>query len=207
MAVSRAKKAEVARRRRAVSDLYIQGHSQVAIAEQLGVSQPTVSTDLQCIRRQWRESAIRDLDALRERELRKLDAVELEAWKAWQRSQRPSQAAVMTTDGTNQKTQKKVAEQVGDVRFLDQIQKCVAGRRSLLGLDAPVKVAPTSPDGDEPYLSFVMSELMRLSENAKAGPQVIDAMFIEEASQIPGQTLLCGETVESAQPSSEVDAA
>lgn len=173
------------RRRRLVSDLYIQGHSQLAIAEQLGISQPTVSTDLKAIQKQWRDAAVRDFDGQRERELRKLDALELEAWKAWQRSQKPSQEAVITSDGTTQKTQKKVAEQFGDPRFLEQISKCIASRRALLGLDAPVKVAPTSPDGEEAYHSHVMAELMRLSERAQVGPQVIDAAFIEIAAQPP----------------------
>jgi len=185
MPVSGAKKAEMARRRRAIGDLYVQGHSQLAIAEQLGISQPTVSTDLQVIHKQWRESSIRDFDTLRERELRKLDALELEAWKAWQRSQKPSQEAVVTSDGTTQKTQKRVAEQVGDVRFLEQISKCIAARRELLGLDAPTKVAPTSPDGTQSYASHVMSELMRLAEQSTVGPIVIDGDAIECESQRP----------------------
>lgn len=183
MPVSRAKKTEIVRRRRTVGDLYIKGYSQIAIAEEIGVSQPTVSSDLQAIHRQWRNSAIRDFDSLRERELRKLDALELEAWKAWQRSQKPSQEAVITTDGTHQKTQKRVAEQVGDVRFLEQISKCIASRRALLGLDAPTKVAATSPDGEEAYHTHVMAKLMKLAEQSRVGPEVIDAAFIEEATQ------------------------
>lgn len=183
MPISRAKKAEVARRRRVVSELYIQGHSQMAIAEQVGVSQPTVSTDLKTIQQQWRESAIRDLDSLREKELRKLDAVELEAWKAWQRSQKPAQEATVCTDGSTQKTVKKVAEQTGDPRFLDQISKCIASRRALLGLDAPTKIAPTSPDGEEAYHSHVMAQLMRLAEQSTIGPIVIDGDFIARESQ------------------------
>jgi len=185
MPVSRAKKAEMVRRRRAVGDLFVQGHSQIAIADQLGISQPTVSTDLKAIQKQWREAAVRDFDEQRERELRKLDALELESWKAWQRSQKPSQEAILTTDGTSQRTQKKVAEQVGDVRFLEQISKCIAARRALLGLDAPTKVAPTSPDGSEAYHCHVMSELMRLAEQSSVGPVVIDAEAIERESQLP----------------------
>jgi transposase len=183
MPISRAKKAEMVRRRSAAGDLCTRGYSQVAIAEELGVSQSTVCTDLQIIHKQWRESAIRDFDSLRERELRKLDALEFEAWKAWQRSQKPSQEAVVTTDGTTQRTQKKVAEQVGDVRFLEQVSKCIASRRALLGLDAPTKIAPTSPDGEQAYHAHVMAELMRLAEHSLAGPEVIDCTFIEGAAQ------------------------
>jgi hypothetical protein len=91
----------------------------------------------------------------------------------------------MSTDGTTQKTQKKVAEQVGDVRFLEQIQKCIASRRALLGLDAPTRIAPTSPDGKEAYHSHVMAELMKLAEQMTIGPDVIDGVFIEREIQQP----------------------
>jgi predicted transcriptional regulator len=175
----------LARRRAAVADLYIQGCYQADIAQQLGVSQPTVSNDIKAIQKEWRASAIRDFDILRERELQKLDRLEREAWEAWERSQKPAQEATMSTDGTAQKTVKKVSEQSGDARYLEVVHKCIASRRALLGIDAPVKVAPTSPDGEQAYHSFVMAELMRLSEQAKAGPEVIDAAFIERASQSP----------------------
>lgn len=89
----------ITRRREVVADSYIQGRTQAEIARYLGVSQPTVSTDLKAIQKQWRESAIRDFDLLRERELQKLDRVEREAWAAWERSQDPAQQSVVCTYG------------------------------------------------------------------------------------------------------------
>jgi len=171
----------IERRRATVADLYIQGWLQAEIAQHVGVTQSTVSTDLKSIQGQWRASAVRDFDILRERELRKLDRLEREAWAAWDRSQKPSQEAVISSDGSTQRTQKKVAEQVGDVRFLEQIQKCIASRRALLGLDAPTRIAPTSPDGTEPYHSFVMAELMKLAEQTKSGIEVIDGILVDQA--------------------------
>lgn len=172
------KAAELRRRRATVSDLYIQGYPQIKIAEQLGISQTTVCHDLKRVQKQWVESGIRNFDVLRERELKKIERVEHEAWLAWQRSQKAAQSATMTTTGSEQKTQKKVEDQVGDPRFLEQVLKCGAARRALLGLDQPTKIAPTSPDGEEAYHSHVMSELMRLAEQSKDGPEVIDADFI-----------------------------
>ena len=176
----RTKKAttSITRRREAVADAYIQGRTQAAIARDLGISQPTVSTDLKAIQTQWRESAIRDFDLLRERELQKLDRVEREAWEAWERSQKPSQQSVVSTSGDGQRTQNTVKDQSGDPRFLEAVHKCIAGRRALLGLDAPTRIAPTSPDGEQAYHARVMSELMRLAEQSKNGPEVIDAAYI-----------------------------
>src|SRR4051812_36084473 len=90
-------------RRRQVIDLYLQGWSQPAIAEHLKVGQTTVSLDLRIIQKQWRESAIRDFDQLRARELAKIDFLEREAWAAWQRSQKPAQSAVVNGEGTGQR--------------------------------------------------------------------------------------------------------
>ena len=164
----------IARRRESVADLYVQGLTQSQIANQLSMSQSNVCKDIKAVQRQWRDSSIRDFDTLRERELKKIDRLEVEAWNAWQRSQKPSQEATISTDGSTQKTVKKVAEQTGDPRFLDQISKCIASRRALLGLDAPTKIAPTSPDGEEAYHSHVMAQLMRLAEQSTIGPIVID---------------------------------
>jgi predicted transcriptional regulator len=172
----------LARRRAAVADLYIQGCYQADIAQQLGVSQPTVSNDIKAIQKEWRASAIRDFDILRERELQKLDRLEREAWEAWERSQKPSQEATMSTDGSTQKTVKKVSEQSGDARYLEVVHKCIASRRALLGIDAPVRIAPTSPDGKEAYHTHVMAQLMKLAEQSSVGPVVIDSTFIDRAT-------------------------
>ena len=88
--------AQIARRRQQVAELYVKGWFQTAIAEELGVSQTTVCHDLKAIRKQWRESSIRDFDAARERELCKLDLLEREAWAAWQRSQEPAESTKVT---------------------------------------------------------------------------------------------------------------
>jgi predicted transcriptional regulator len=172
----------IQRRRATVADLYIQGWLQAEIAHHVGVTQSTVSTDIKTIQGQWRASAIRDFDILRERELRKLDRLEREAWAAWERSQKPAQEALISTNGSDQKTVKKVAEQTGDPRFLEQVHKCILSRRALLGLDAPTRIAPTSPDGKEAYHSYVMSELMKLAEQMTVGPEVIDVDVIEAHS-------------------------
>jgi DNA-binding NarL/FixJ family response regulator len=47
----------VLRRRLRVAELATQGRTQVEIADELGVSQPTISADLNEIRAQWREAA------------------------------------------------------------------------------------------------------------------------------------------------------
>ena len=143
------KRFAVHQRRQQVSELYLQGASQTDIAEQLGIAQSTVCEDLKRICRKWQEAALRDFAELRSRELQKLDLVEREAWAGWQRSQKPSQSAVLTGEGGAQHSRKTLKNQVGDPRFLEQVNKCILQRRALLGLDMPPVIASAEdrPDG------------------------------------------------------------
>jgi DNA-binding CsgD family transcriptional regulator len=135
------------KRRHEVAELYLQGWSQLAIAEKLGVTQSTVSHDLEKVQAEWRASGIRNFDLIREVELRKLDRIEREGWAAWERSQKPTQSAVVTDQGggSGQRTRKSLKNQIGDPRFLELVNKCIAQRRTLLGLDAPLQVADVTP--------------------------------------------------------------
>ncbi len=129
----------VLERRQRIANLYVQGWAQSAIALEIGASQPTISDDLKEIRKQWRESAVRDFDMAVTLELQKLDRLEREAWAAWERSQKPAQSAVISGDAAsanaNTKTRRATKQQHGDARFLEVVHKCIAQRRALLGLD------------------------------------------------------------------------
>jgi len=116
MPVKRNKQLAILKRRRDVADLYLQGWTQTAIAEEMRVGQPTVCDDLKRIRAEWRESAVRDFDEARQLELMKLDRIERESWSAWDQSKKPAQSAVVTGDGTGQKTRKSMKNQHGDHR-------------------------------------------------------------------------------------------
>ena len=144
MSASKNQRLAVAQRRLQVSELYLQGWSQTAIAAQVKVTQSTVSEDIGVIHDQWRTSGIRNFDLAREIELRKLDRLEREAWAAWERSQQPAVPAV-AADGSGDTTRQSRQNQVGEARFLDQVNKCIAQRRTLLGLDAPLQVADVTP--------------------------------------------------------------
>jgi hypothetical protein len=141
-------KLEMLHRRQKVADLYLQGLAQAAIAQQLEMSQTSVARDLSKIERSWRESAIRDFDAAKERELQRLALIEKNAWEGWKRSCQPIQTA--TVDGQaadSQKAKRTVKHQNGQPRFLELVLECIDKRAKLLGLDAPLKIVPTTADG------------------------------------------------------------
>jgi hypothetical protein len=173
------------KRRLLVAELYIKGWTQAAIAQQIGTKQPTISNDLRAIRKMWRQSQIRDFDEAVARELEKIDRVEREAWEAWERTKQPHESTVVTDGQGGKRAQKRVKNQYGDPRYLEQVHKSIAARRALLGLDAPTRIAPTTPDGEQTYHAGVMVELMRLAEHSTGGPDVIDTEFIERHLAAP----------------------
>ena len=127
-------------RRKSIAELALKGWTQAAIAEQLGVSQATVSLDLQHIIEEWKDAGLKYVEHARGIELVRLQRIEREAWGGWERSQKPTQTAVMDGDaGANPnsgKARRTIKNQTGDPRFLDLILRSSAQRRSLLGLDA-----------------------------------------------------------------------
>lgn len=61
--------------------------------------------------------------------------------------------------------QMALARQVnaGDTTAIDKTLKIMERRARLLGLDAPTKVAPTTPDGENPYEAMSREELREIA--------------------------------------------
>ena len=145
-------KIQVQKDRAEIASLYIQGCTQVKIAEKLGVTHQQISYDLQVIQREWQNKTTLALDAYKARELAKLDHAECRYWEAWgARSIEEFRARTIKAKGikADQKIQAKPeqAEQTiytenrcGDPRFLDGVLKCIERRCKLLGLDAPARI-------------------------------------------------------------------
>jgi predicted transcriptional regulator len=180
--------AATARRREQVADLYVRGFSQSAIAAQLNVTQGTVSRDLKQIEGQWRASGIRKFDIAREVELQKLDRLEREAWAAWERSQKPTQSAVVTEAGTSQQTRKSMRHQYGDPRFLDQVNKCICQRRALLGLDAPLQINDVTPQTTAETVEQRRARLQKIFEAASLALAVSSAPLALPAPSDDGRS-------------------
>lgn len=138
--------AELMQRRARVAELYLQCHSMAAIGKMLSVSSRTVYIDICWAREQWRTRAADAIETLKQRELAKIDVIEVEAWRGWERSCKPEITKVEKTGNRpgdqggpfdEQAVTKK--GQAGDPRFLQIIDGCIESRRKILGLDAPAK--------------------------------------------------------------------
>lgn len=152
-------KLERERDRRLIAELYLTGHNQFDIRDQLNaredvaytICQQQVGYDLKVIRGRWARSGIRDFDAARAQELAKIDRLESEYWEAWER--------VVPDDRTAP-------------QYLSGVMSCIDRRCKLLGLDAPTKIAPTDPSGENPYMGLSDDDLRRalLEAATRAAP-------------------------------------
>jgi hypothetical protein len=197
--VARQDKKQVDERRQLVAEWTLKGWTQQAIARRLGVSQPVVSRDLRVIREQWRKSTLRNFDEARGQQLQKLLLVETEAWAAWQRSQDPVKSASLTDAKGAKQSRTSLKHTCGDPRFLEQVNKCIAQRCLLLGLQpvaAPQEKhndASVSIEVEREWLAGLVVELGERERVAQARAKTDDGQpggpggRIEPGEVAPGQ--------------------
>jgi len=156
-----ARTATVQRRTR-VAQMYLSGVTQDAIARGVGVSQMTVSNDLAALREEWKEQALGAFDERLATELRRIDKVEEEAWKGWERSCKDQ---VVTTNRTDTVPIRSVEED-------DPIDDTVSGRR-----DERVRAKMTTPVGTKATMM-----VLRATEEKQRKGQVGDPRFLDKVA-------------------------
>ena len=121
----------VFQRRLRVAELAAQGRTQLEIALELGVSQPTICADLNEIHAQWRQAAAAETADRIAREIAMIEQVRRAAWQGWARSQQDQERKrVKTTATPDQDSGVKVERtkerrtQSGDSKMLQTALKC-----------------------------------------------------------------------------------
>ncbi|MCK7458487.1 hypothetical protein [Idiomarina aminovorans] len=154
MAATKRTPDQVMRDQASIAEMYLKGFRMYEIADARGLSMNQVKYDLREVRKRWRQSSVRDFDAHREEQLARLDLMEASLWREWERSCGSPEAEELEkgkkSDGP---------PQTGDPRYMTVMLNIIERRSKLLGLDAPTKLAPTNPDGDEPYKQIAPDEI------------------------------------------------
>ena len=139
--------AQLARDRRKIADLYLKGWIQADIADEIGMSQATVSNDIAALHRDWLALALVDFNEAKAQELAKIDRLEREYWAAWERSCEDAETitekarASRGSDKPDSVEKTKQAKgQAGDPRFLAGVQWCIEQRCKILGIEAPKRI-------------------------------------------------------------------
>lgn len=135
----------VAERRHQIAALYLKGWAQFKIAEHVGVTQACVSKDLKVLSTKWKESAMVDINDIKQRELAKIDHLEHEAWEAWEKSKQDTKETTRKAKKAGEKTTykeqtDKEVVRLGNPQFFATIQWCINKRCEIFGVDAPKQV-------------------------------------------------------------------
>lgn len=154
----------IALRRVEVATCFLRGMPRAKIAERVAVSVSTVTSDLRAIRSEWlAASRSRDRGSDQETELRKLDNLEREAWEAWQRSQLPQETSKISGAGSDLKearrAEKTSRSQVGAVKFLEIVARCIDRRCAIL------KIPATSADYQFVVQTVDIRQALLMDEN------------------------------------------
>ncbi len=168
----------ISERRGRVVELYLQGRTQGEIAVELKVDRTTLWRDLEVVRQEWLADRIKGYDRLKQIELQRIDRVEAAAWEGYERSCEDAVTVKETISGKSDdsgSTETTTKGQAGNPSFLQIIIGCSRERRTLLGLDAPTKVAPTTPEGDEPYSLTIVEAEKKLKDLTTEQLQTIAA--------------------------------
>jgi hypothetical protein len=146
---------QVQQRRTTVARLYLQQRSQAEIASAVGVNQGTVSRDLKAIQAEWQQQRLDDFARGKLRELARIDQLEREYWAAWARScedrEQTLQEKSTTPTGDRLKAGTRTEVRDGNPEFLRGVERCIELRCKITGTFAAVKIAPTTPDGQEEW--------------------------------------------------------
>lgn len=131
-------------------ELWLKGWTLRAIATQVGISEGQVRYDLRQVEQEWRAKAVYDFDLIRQRELRRIDLLEAEAWAAWEKSKGPREItttrqskkvlAPVEMTSTTTAASKRNEQRDPDARYMAVIQWCISERAKLLGLYAPTEM-------------------------------------------------------------------
>ncbi len=128
-------KFEINQRRAEVAKMYLMGMYQSEIAKKVGVTQSQISQDLKMLNKAWIAGAQDDISEAKAREVAKLDLIEAEAWDAWVRSKEKTVKRSAEKKGERKTLEKlEETENVGDPRYLAQVERCVQGRCQLMGM-------------------------------------------------------------------------
>lgn len=124
---------------------YLRGATIKEIAQTESVTRKSIDKDLEFARKIWRERNVSAATQYFDEQLERINQVELEAWRGWERSVEQAvqrslevKSGGVTSDGApapDERKKKTVrANQAGDPRFLEIIRKCIDDRLKMLKL-------------------------------------------------------------------------
>jgi hypothetical protein len=153
-----------------IAELTLQHVKQTVIAQQLNLSQQTISRDLQEVKRRWLQKATVSFDEHVAHEIAKLEILEREYWAGWKRSQQPRKLVTVRekTDATPGEKEAREGMRDGNPRFLEGVLFVMERKARLLGLDKPARINGTIQTFDLTKLSDEQLERIANGESIES---------------------------------------
>lgn len=150
---------EIALDRVLVMRLLLKGWTQAEIAQQFKLSEATISRIVKSVEEEWKAAPIRDMTAIRAQLEATHRLVIAEAFEEFEKSSgrhvktKVKKKAGGGDDADEPTTESEVQTEdvTGDPRYLKIVTDNLEAIAKLAGANAPVKVAPTNPEGTQPY--------------------------------------------------------
>lgn len=190
-----------------IAHWHAQKQTQFWMAEKLGLSQGQISYDLKIVRQAWRQMFLRDYDDHMAGIIATIDAVEAEAWRAWELSLQSQERTVMQSmmgdDGKTPVPVGHTSERVpgtGDPVWPGIVLECVKLRLDIIWRGAPGSKVPnaivagyvtaTTPDRWSRVADDLGELFKHMANRAVAGDpvmgEIIDVTPDVETSASPG---------------------
>lgn len=150
--------------------LRCQGWTTYRIAAEIGITQSAVWKMLRRVEQRVLAGLKDSVVRMKATQTAQLENLLDEALQAWEKSKEPAQSVTkrtVTGQGDNPTVEETVTQQMkgqcGNPTFLAEARDVLADLRKVWGIDAPTKVAPTTPDGAEAWhIEFTKDEQLQL---------------------------------------------
>lgn len=188
----------IAERRLKIAEMYMRERNedgslmtQEDIARKLGCDASMVSRHLKKLRALWGERAVKLFGEVVGERLMELEAVKREAWCAWHDSKKQHERTRTAQEQSGRQVTKLRAEVMkeagsGDASYLNTVIAAIKEQNELQGIYPPRKIAPTNPEGTEPWAGFVAQQQAVIVAGLIDAMQQEDTCASTSASTIDG---------------------
>ena len=167
----------------------------------------TLGDDVLYMRGQWKAEAQKSIDIVMQEEIAKLDALEDEAWVAWERSKQKKITTTARTSSVDSPTattvtadkSTSVREGDGDPRFMAVILDCQKRRAAMRGMDAPTKIEQLNRQDGEVKIKHDLSGLSdaEIEAGLALSKKIHGIGSTEKAASSPAKESASGDAIAS----------
>lgn len=154
-----------------VARLFHAGKDVATIAARLNIDTSDVKAILEEIDIEWRAESKQLVQQTRTIVIDELLETMNEYKTAWEESKKPREVT-STKKSTGESGKKleisnRTEQRLGNPAYLQGVERVLKQITDIVGISAPVKVAPTSPDGSESYKPYSLEDFASVIDAAK----------------------------------------